>query len=633
MKNTKNTNIKVENDVRQSILKGINKVYKAVSKTMGPHGRTSAIMNDDPNGVPKFTKDGYTVAKAIFESDPFEGIGVGLVKDVVNQTVASSWDGTSISTVLTYNMFAKGFLDIEDTNYNVTEYKRGMVQAGKDITELLRSIKQDKFDQKSIHNIALTSSNGDEELAECISSNYKSFSNKKSFSNIKINPVSFGKTRIEVSSGYRMDTIPLGSLYKTNSDTGRLKSINDRYLVFDTQMVDFNSFLDRLDFLQIPFSDERDTNGILYDTVFIIAPDFGKDFALECIELFKSGVNIVMIKAPFWGEVQIQNIHDFSVMVNSKVQSFDATNAQYNFEIEDIGLSKGSELTDGYIHISTGIDFEGTTNYFSKSLNTFDEWNDKYEERKKTYLDTLDELKLDTDLTKAEVSLVEDRIARIHGIEIDFYIQSLSEIEVIERIDRAQDALHAVISALDEGFIAGGGTTLFKISNFLTDNEKVIKKLNKMAVTDNGELLEGYMNVINSIRAPFLQIISNAGYDYGTDYSEIMESKKYKDLSGINVKTGKMVPNMIKEGIIDPVKVAISAINNSIASVSTALTINSGLHIDNDSSKLNTGFDLRPEEGDEVLTKEQIQEMLDFSQYKLTKDEVNDIAEEVSRRN
>lgn len=629
-KNTKNTNIKVEKDVRTSILKGIGKVYEAVSKTMGPHGRTSAIMNDNPNGMPKFTKDGYTVAQAIFESDPFEGIGVGLVKDVVNQTVASSWDGTSISTVLSYNMFANGYNDIRDTNYNVTEYKRGMVQAGKDITEILKGIKQEKFDRKSIHNIALTSSNGDEELAECISSNYESFSNKKSFSNIKINPVSFGKTRIEVSSGYRMDTVPLGSLYMTNRDTGTLKSKNDRYLVFDTQMVDFDSFLNRLDLLQVPFSSEKDEFG-LYDTIFIVAPDFGKEFALECIDLFKAGINIVMIKAPFWAEVQLQNIQDFSVMVNAKVQSFDATNAQYSFELEDIGLSKGTELTDRYLHVSTGIDYDGTTHFFEKSIIDYQEWNDKFEERKQHCLQKLEEMKSDSDLTKGEVSLVEDRISRIHGIEINFFIQSLSEIEVIERIDRAQDALHAVISALDEGFIAGGGTTLFKISNFLFANKTVDKKLEKMAVTSNGELIEGYLNVINSIRAPFIQILNNAGFDINSIDADFMLSKNYKDLSGINVKTGLMVENMIKEGVIDPVKVAICAINNSIASISTALTINSGLHIDNDASIINHGFDIRHEEGNEVLNKDQLQEMLDFSQHKLTKGEIDDIAEEVSK--
>lgn len=631
MTNTKNTNIKTEKDVRFKILKGMNKVYKAVSKTMGPHGRTSAIVNDNSNGMPKFTKDGYTVAQAIFESDPFEGIGVGLVKDVVNQTVATSWDGTSISTVLSFNMFANGFIDVKDSNYNVTEYKRGMELAGKDIVEILRSIKQVDFDKKSIHNIALTSSNGDEELAKCISDNYEAFSNKKSFANITINPVSFGKTRIEVSDGYKLMTVPFGALYAMNRDRGALLSKNDKFLVFDTAMYNYDDFIDRLAFLDVDITNSRTGEG-LEETVFIVAPNFGKEFAEGCVDAFKSGYNIVMIQAPFYGEVQLQYIQDFATMVNATVQSYDATNLEFTFDIEDIGLSKGSQLTEQFFHVNTGINEDGVYEYLSRYGISIEEWKESYEERKVLYLERLENMRNDSRLTKGEVSIVDDRISSIHGIEIKFFIQSLSEVEVIERIDRAQDALHAVISALDEGFISGGGTTLFKISNYLMDSEDVEKKLNKMAVTNNKELISGYVNVINSIRRPFLQILENAGFVESVVTDEFLSMTDYEDMSGVNVKTGKMVDNMIKEGIIDPVKVAVSAITNSIASISTALTINSGLYINNDNSLVNTGFDIRSEEGNEVLNRDQLDEMLAFSQGNLTQPEIDDIAEKLANK-
>ncbi len=520
--------IKYGADARESLKKGVDQLANAVATTLGPKGRNVAL--DKKWGAPNVVHDGVTVAKEIELADPFENMGAQLVKEAASKTADIAGDGTTTSTVLARAIVDEGIKMIT-AGSNPMIMRRGIEKAGKHIVSQLKEMST-KIKQSDIANVA-TISAGDTELGNLIADAIKKVGEDG------VITVEEGRsllTEIEHKEGMEFDKGYASPYFVTNAD--KMESeIEDPYiLITDKKISALNEFVPFLEnFVKVS------------KNLVIIADDIeGEALAALVVNKLRGTFNPLAIKAPGFGDRRKEMLEDIATLTGGTVISEDTGRTLESITVEDCGRADKIWADKENARIIGG---KGNKNAIEKRIGQI----------KATIENTTSEF--DGDKLK-------ERLAKLTGGVAVINVGAATEVEMKEKKERVIDAVAATKAALEEGIVPGGSVALLDISTKM--NTKDLE--NETASRDE---IFGFEIVKNSLEAPFVKLMQNAGLDAG------MLITKARDISasgqGFNVMniesadTAKPV-NMITEGIIDPLKVVRTAVQNAISVAIMILT-------------------------------------------------------------
>ena len=520
--------IKYSTEARELLLKGVNQLADAVATTLGPKGRNVAL--DKKWGAPNVIHDGVTVAKEIELKDPFENMGAQLVKEAASKTSDVAGDGTTTSTVLARAIVREGIKMIT-ANANPMIMRKGLEKASKHVVEELKKMKKE-VKSTDWANVA-TISAGDPELGNLIAEALKKVGKDG------IITVEEGRglsTEIEYKEGMEFDKGFASAYFVTNPDKMEAE-INDPYiLITDKKISALNELLPFLESL-VKVS----------KNLVIIADEIeGEALATLVINKLKGTFNTIAIKAPGFGDRRKEMLEDVAILTGGTVISEDTGRKFDSVTLEDCGRAdkiwadkdntriiggKGvaSALKARIAQIKTAI--ERTTSEFDKEK-------------------------------------LQERLAKLSGGVAVINVGAATEVELKDRKERVNDAVAATKAALEEGIVPGGAIALLDISKRMD-----IKYLED-AKAAKDEII-GFEIVKNSLEAPFNQLMTNAGLDAGQLIAKAREVSAHGQ--GFNVlkidSVDTAIPvDMYKEGIIDPVKVVRTAVQNAISVATMILT-------------------------------------------------------------
>ena len=518
-----NKQIKFDSAARASIKNGMDTLADAVKTTLGPQGRCVVIGNWN-NGKPHITKDGVTVAKAIKLSDQFEDLGCQLIREAALKSVNVCGDGTTTSIVL-----SQAFCDelevylAGDHDININDFRRGMVAAKQDVLNYLNKTAIPVKGKEDLLKIATISANGDECIGRLIADAFEKVTADGVIS------VDFSKntnTTIEIIPGMQFERGYLAPHFITDEAKGQCVLEKPYVLISDQKILRTKDI--------IPVLEPIASSG---GSILLIAEDFD-DEVLENLKLNKlqNILKVCAVKAPSFGDYRKEIIQDLAILTDGEPITYDSSREIYDVRMEHLGRAERVIVTKDDCLIIGGA---GNKTNIAARVDVI-----------KSQLDSLEKIDDPNDFT---VKFLKSRIAKLIGGVAVIHVGGTTELEMNERKDRIDDAICACRAALEEGVIIGGGMSFFSVP---------FKKLTKM---DSYEC--GY-SVISVCRDVILeQIMENAGYTIN-DF-EIHPSRKI----GFNAKTCK-ISNLLKEGIINPVKCDRVAFENAFSIAELFLSIN-----------------------------------------------------------
>lgn len=519
-------------ECRQAILNGVNKLANTVKMTIGPKGRNVALQRK--GGLPLITNDGVTIAKEVLVEDKFENIGAQIVKVAAIKTNDLAGDGTTTATVLTQALIKEGFRAINN-EYNPVLIKKGMDAASKDIIEMLNQKAISIETSEDVKNIARISS-ADEEIASLIADAVDKVGKDGI---ITMDESTSIKTTLEIEEGMEIEKGYVSSYMVT--DFEKMKAELKDPLIFITTMP-INDISLLIPVLELSMEENK--------PLLIIADEISTD----CINTLvynksKEILTSVVINTPGFGEQKKEFLQDVAALTGAKI-----------------------------IDAESGISFDEITfdelGTVSKCIVTKDTTTFVISEKRTELVRRIEQLKyrIEESSSEYEKKALEERIAKLSGGVAVIKIGAQTEVELKEKKLRVEDAINATKASLAEGIISGGGSTLYLCS-------KEMRKLNKEFNSQDEEI--GYNLVIRALKAPICQIAENSGVNGEVVIYRLNESKIQN--AGYNALTDEIV-DMIKEGIIDPVRVTKNAVLNSISVSGTLLTTNAMIALDDENS-------------------------------------------------
>lgn len=499
-------------EAKQKLLDGLNSVADAVKVTLGAAGRNVII--EDERGLPHVSKDGVTVANAINLSDPVENLGASVIKQASNRSASNSGDGTTTTCVLTQAIVNNAF-DIIDENTNITHFKNGMEKACEDIVKNLKT-RSKKVNNKTLKNVSRISANNDSKLGDIIASAYIGVGRDGV---VTMEESLNSETYIEVTDGTKIRK-GYSSPYLV-TDVKKQEVVLDEPLVFVSDQ-EVQSLEDILVIAEVAMKNKR--------SLLIIADvETGVMNALN-VNKAKGNLKVNVISPEGIGIKRFELLNDLCALTGATLASDETGNDLSSVDATFLGEAKKC--------ISTTTE---TILIVDRAKHKLD-----IEDRIKNVKDSIANSE-----NKMNLWHYKDRLSRLSGGVAVVFVGANSEVEMKEKKDRVDDAIHAVKSALEEGIVPGGGITLHNIKNSL-----------KSPYSDS-DFTKGYNCVIESIDAPLKQILKNAGI-----------SKEFVSIEegiGINVLSGE-IGNMFEFGVIDSTKVVRNAIENSVSVSATLLT-------------------------------------------------------------
>ncbi len=510
--------IKYSDEARNELYIGVKKLSDAVKVTMGPRGRNVLIQKSF--GAPSITKDGVSVAKEIELKNALENMGAQLVKEVASKTADEAGDGTTTATVLAHAIFREGLKNIT-AGANPVEVKRGMDKEVAAIIEELKNIAQEVKNKTEIAQVATVSANADEKIGNLIAEAMEKVGKDGV---ITVEEAKGIEDELDVVEGMQFDRGYLSPYFVTNSEKMTCEIENPYILLFDKKITSLKDLL--------PVLEQIQKTG---KPLLIIAEDIeGEALATLVVNKLRGVLNISAVKAPGFGDRRKAMLEDIAILTGGQVISEELGRTLESATLDDLG-SAGS----------ISIDKDNTT--------IVNGAGDKkaIEDRIKVIRAQIEETTSDYDREK-----LQERLAKLSGGVAVIKVGAATETEMKEKKDRVDDALSATKAAVEEGVVIGGGAAIIKAGNKVNLNLK------------NDEAI-GAAIVQRALKAPLKQIAKNAGFDAGVVANEI---EKSKDINyGFNAATGKYV-DMIKEGIVDPVKVERVALQNAVSVASLLLT-------------------------------------------------------------
>ena len=512
--------IKFSDEAREGLKRGVDKLADAVKVTLGPKGRNVVI--EKVQGAPHVTKDGVTVAKSIDLIDPIENMGAQMVKQVTSRTNDTVGDGTTTSAILAQSIVTSGFRNVT-AGANPMDLKKGIEKAVLTVVEELKSLSKDvSSDSKMINHVATISANNDTSIGGIIAEAVKAVG-KDGVITIE---VSKGlDTYVETVEGMEVQQGYLSPYFST--DESLVADLENPYILIHDQVI--SDVADVMSALEICANENR--------PLLVIAEDVDSN-ALNTMVLnkVKAGMKICAIKSPGFGPMKKATLEDLAILTGGKIIS-DVTGGDLK-EISTEDLGTAVRVIVGK-NATTIINGGGNKESISKRIKNIREEAD-------------DDKKSDGEILK-----LKERAAKLKGGVAILYIGAATEVELLEKKDRIDDSLAATRAAVEEGIIPGGGVSYVRISDTLANLKG-----------DNADEDLGIQIVRKAMIEPLKQIISNAGLSGDIIIQKIREGKGN---FGYNARTDEF-GDMIKFGVIDPCKVARTALENAASIASLLLT-------------------------------------------------------------
>ena len=510
-------NINFGSEARNKLVKGIDTLADAVVSTLGPNGRNVVIANN--NGVPQSTKDGVTVAKSIDLKDPSEELGVQLVKQAAIKTAEKAGDGTTTSTLLAREMIKSG-LSALNNNENAVQIKRDIDMTVNKVVQNLRdNISEDISGEEQLEQIATISANNDNETGKLIATAIDKVGMEGV---VHIEESRTGETYLETAERLQFDRGYNSPYFVTDNNTMTATLESPLVLIADQKITQVKELLPVLEAVSAQAK-----------SLLIIAEDIDNEaLATLIVNKMRGTMKVCAVKAPDFGDRRKLVLEDIAITTGGVV--FD----------KQKGMKLDKFSWDGFGEARTAtIEKEQTTIVDGKGSE------DAIETRVKEIQEQIDKA-----TTPFEVEKLQERLAKLVGGVAIIHVGGNTETEMKERKDRVDDALHATKAAIEEGIIPGGGTALLYASNGIKVNST------------------GAKIVVEACAKPFNQILVNAGFDEvkGQILADQLCNSGNDAWAGFNIKTEKTV-NMKKAGIIDPTKVARTALENAASVAGTVL--------------------------------------------------------------
>jgi chaperonin GroEL len=512
--------IKFDIEARDALKRGVDALANAVKVTLGPKGRNVVIAKKF--GAPTITKDGVTVAKEIELEDAVENMGAQMVKEVASKTADIAGDGTTTATVLAQEIVATGLKNVA-AGANPMDLKRGIDKAVKAVVAELQKQSIEVGDNlDKIKQIASISANNDNTIGALIA---EAMAKVKKEGVITVEEAKGTDTTVEVVEGMQFDRGYLSPYFVTNAEKMEAELENPYILIYDKKISNMKDIL--------PILEQTTQTG---RPILIIAEDVdGEALATLVVNKIRGSLKIAAVKAPGFGDRRKAMLEDIAILTGGTVVSEERGFKLENTTIEMLGQ------TDKVV-----IDKDNTTVVNGKG-------------EKEAIELRVNQIKAQMETTTSDYDRekLQERLAKLAGGVAVLYVGAASEIEMKEKKDRVDDALHATRAAIEEGIVPGGGVAFVRAAIALNSVE-----------TENEDEKTGVQIITRAIEAPIRQIVANAGGEGAVIVSKIREGKADY---GYNAKTDTF-EHMLEAGIIDPTKVTRVALENAASVAGMLLT-------------------------------------------------------------
>ena len=513
--------LKYSDDARQAVLSGVQKLAKAVKATLGPGGRNVVI--DKKFGAPQITKDGVTVAKEIELQDPYENMGAQMVREVASKTNDTAGDGTTTAVLLGEAIYREGLKNVT-AGANPTMLKRGVDKAVETAVAELAKLSKKVKDHNAIAQVATISANGDTEIGAKIAEAMEKVGKDGT---ITVEEAKTIETTLEVVEGMQFDKGYLSPYFVTSPDTMEAVLDNPYILIHEKKISSLN---DLLPVLQLVAKAGK--------ALLIIAEDVdGEALSTLVINKLRGTLNVCAVKAPGFGDRRKAMLEDIAIITGGKMLSEDLGIKLENVTLADLGQAKRVTITKDNTTIIKGAgktaDIQGRV---AQIRHQIEETTSDYDREK-----------------------LQERLAKIAGGVAVIKVGAATEVEMKEKKDRIDDALHATRAAVEEGIVPGGGVALLRTR----------KALQAAIDAASGDEKVGMQIVYNVAEAPLSQIVENAGRQKAALVVAKVEAAK--GAAGYDAAADEYV-DMVEKGIVDPAKVTRLALQNAASVAGLLLT-------------------------------------------------------------
>ena len=508
--------LQFDETARQALLRGVEKLARAVKATLGPSGRN--VILDKKFGSPTITKDGVTVAKEIELECPYENMGAQLVREVASKTSDIAGDGTTTATVLAEAIYREGLRNVT-AGANPTSLQRGIQKAAEALSKELAKISKKVKDRTEIAQVATVSANWDAAIGNIIADAMDKVGKDGT---ITVEEAKSIETTLDVVEGMQFDKGYISPYFVTNAETMEANLEAAYLLIFEKKISSHKDIL--------PILEKVAKTG---KPLLIIAEDVeGEALATLVVNKLRGTLNIAAVKAPGFGDRRKAMMEDIAILTGGRLITEDLGLKLENLGLEDLGKAKRISIDKENTTIVEGSgkpsDIAGRVNQIRRQI---EETTSDYDREK-----------------------LQERLAKLAGGVAVINVGAATETEMKEKKARVEDALHATRAAVEEGIVPGGGVALIRAQ----------KVLDTLGLT--GDEKVGAEIVRRAIEAPLRQLADNAGLEGALI---VAEAKRRKGNEGLNIATGEWV-DLVKAGVVDPTKVTRSALQNA-ASISGLL--------------------------------------------------------------
>ena len=506
--------IKSQEEARQKIVNGVTKLADAVTVSLGPNGR-NVIIDKGVEGIVS-TKDGVTIAKSITKlEDPVENMGAQLIRQAAEKSATIAGDGTTTATLLAATLVTQGVKHVNN-GANAVEIKRGIDAAVKVVVDELKKMSIDITSHEQLKQVATISANNDDEIGALIATAMEKVGREGV---VTVEESKTGETSLEVVEGMQFDRGFKSPYFVTNNDSMSTTLEKPYILIYNgklTQVKEMLPLLERVSQTGKPF--------------LIVAEDIeGEALATLIVNKMRGTLKVCAVKAPEFGDRRTQILEDLAVLTNGTVVSTDKGMKLDKFDMSWLGECRVATIDKNN---TTIVDGNGDEDVIATRI---------------------EELKAQIDNSKSpyEMEKLQERLAKMVGGVAIINVGAHTELELKEKRDRVDDALHATQAAIEEGILPGGGVALIRAKKAITSDDL------------------GAKIVLSSLSMPMTKILTNAGFENPYSIITSVESSK-SDWEGYDIKTNKMT-DFLKSGIIDPTKVVRSALENAASVAGTIL--------------------------------------------------------------
>ena len=512
--------VKFGRDAREGILRGVDTLANAVKVTLGPKGRNVVI--DKSFGAPRITKDGVTVAKEIELKDKFENMGAQMIKEVASKANDAAGDGTTTATVLAQAIVTEGMKSVA-AGMNPMDLKRGIDIAVTKVVEDLKGRSKDVSGSSEIAQVGVISANGDREVGEKIAEAMEKVGKEGVITVDESKGLEF---ELETVEGMQFDRGYLSPYFITNPDKMTVELDDPYILIFEKKLSNLQAML--------PILEAAVQSG---RPLLIIAEDIeGEALATLVVNKLRGGLKVAAVKAPGFGDRRKAMLQDIAILTKGEMVSEDLGIKLENVTLNMLGQAKRVTIDKDNTTIVDGAgeqaDIEARVNEIRTQI---DNTSSDYDKEK-----------------------LQERLAKLAGGVAVIKVGGATEVEVKERKDRVDDALHATRAAVEEGIVPGGGTALLYAS-------KALEGLKG----DNEDQTRGIAIVRKAILAPIRQIATNAGHDGAVVSGNLL--REGDETQGFNAGTDTY-ENLVKAGVIDPTKVVRTALQGAASVAGLLIT-------------------------------------------------------------